>query len=478
MLEKSNFKDKILWLVFGIFIVITLWGLMNHLPWRDEAQSWLIVRDLNFLNIIKQMPYEGTPPLWHLILYPFAKLGLPYVSELIIHYIIAILAVFIFLFFSPLPKSVKILLPFTYYFLFEYSIVARNYSLTAFILFLIATLYQNRFKKPVFYAILIFLLAWTNVHSLGISVLLLILFIYDIIKNRYEEKKYLIAIIVMMLGLTSAILIMIPQIDQYTTLILNSWYVLPRSLASALIPFLNNPGVNLLILSTVSLLWLPIILFILKNWETKVIFVFSYLWLLFIFLFKHPGDLRHYGLILILFIFVWWVDILKNKTNYSQNTRYRIIFYLFLCCLIINILYAGYFYISGNNKYFSGAKEMTEYLKNNDLLKNEIAAYPSYSGSALLPYLPGKKFYQMETLKEGTFLTWNKDFVIGNQTPYYILKAYLKKYYQNQTNQIDRILLITTIPEGYDPELTLITKTKKETIKQDEFFYLYWLNLK
>jgi hypothetical protein len=52
-----------------------------HEPWRDEAQAWLISRDLPILSIFRQMNYEGTPALWHIILVPFAKFGAPYIIE-------------------------------------------------------------------------------------------------------------------------------------------------------------------------------------------------------------------------------------------------------------------------------------------------------------------------------------------------------------------------------------------------------------
>ena len=50
-----------------------------HEPWFDEAQSWAIARSGTIKEILFEIPhYEGHPPLWHLILVPFAKLGAPY----------------------------------------------------------------------------------------------------------------------------------------------------------------------------------------------------------------------------------------------------------------------------------------------------------------------------------------------------------------------------------------------------------------
>lgn len=479
MFKNHNFKDKTLWLVFAAFFIITLWAVCNHIPWRDEAQSWLLVRDLNLPELINQMPYEGTPPLWHLLVYPLAKLGLPYASQSILHYLLALSFVFILIFFSPLPKKVKLILPFTYYLLFEYTVIARNYNLTALLLFIIASIYSIRFKRPILYASLLCLLAWTNIHSLAMAFLLAGLFIYDLIKEQRDNKKYLIAVIAMLSGIFSTILMLIPQIDQYFEFTFFGYYPITQSLASALFPFFTNFNLPIYLSIFISLLWLPFIIFFLKSWQAKIIFIIPIIWLEFIFLFKHTGGLRHYGLILIFFIFAWWLDmiIIKRKSIYKHSLNAKIILNLFLVCLAINAAYAFNFFYKTNNMFFSGSREMAQYIKNNNLDQEEIATYPSYSGSALLPYLPGKEFYQLDTQKKTTFLTWNKTYLIGISAPYSSLKNYLKYYYSLPENKVKSVLLLTTLPPGYDPELELIFKNSRETVTQDEFFYLYRLQL-
>jgi hypothetical protein len=49
--------------------------------------------------------------------FPFATAGLPYGCMFVINYLLAALAVFLIIFRSPLPNSIKILLPFSFYFL-------------------------------------------------------------------------------------------------------------------------------------------------------------------------------------------------------------------------------------------------------------------------------------------------------------------------------------------------------------------------
>jgi hypothetical protein len=491
MFERRRLKDMASWLVFGLFFAITLWGLVNHAPWRDEAQSWLLVRDLNLGGLINQMSYEGTPPLWHLILFPLAKLGLPYASELIVHYLFALALVFLLIFFSPLPKIIKFILPFSYLFLFEYTVIARNYNLTVLLLFIIALIYNYRFRRPILYASLIFLLAWTNVHSLAMAAVLSCIFLYEIIKEGRSELKYLWGVVIMELGIVSAILILIPKIDQYPGLGFSSWHIIARSLSTSLLPFFENPTIPSYLLYPLSVVWIPLLIFLLKKNQSKILFLLPIFWLEFIFLFRYPGSMRHHGLILVFFLFAWWIDLVfhEKKIVEAENIKYKITVYLLSICLALSTIYAGYFYLTSINKNFSGAKEMAQYIKNNHLDGEEIAAYPSYSGSALLPYLPGKEFYQVETLKKGTFLTWNNAFYSGDVTPFFNLKKYLKYYYSLPQNKVDSVLILTTLPEGSNqesefifkktnPDLEFIYKNTKETIKQNEFFYLYRLHLR
>ena len=66
-------------LIFTIYLTFTFIVMINHEAWSDEAQAWLLVRDLDFFSLLKQLAIEGHPSLWYLILFPFVKLGFPYI---------------------------------------------------------------------------------------------------------------------------------------------------------------------------------------------------------------------------------------------------------------------------------------------------------------------------------------------------------------------------------------------------------------
>ena len=92
--------------VLGLWIAVTTFTLNYHEKWADEAQAWLIARDLSLPRIFfYELRYEGSPGLWHLILWiaqhvfhaPYAALG-P------LGLVFATAGVAFLIFFAPFPR--------------------------------------------------------------------------------------------------------------------------------------------------------------------------------------------------------------------------------------------------------------------------------------------------------------------------------------------------------------------------------------
>ena len=66
-------KDKFNLILFVLYFVIALISVFHHEIWRDEAQVWLVARDLNLWGIIDHVRNEGHPLLWFYLVLPFAK---------------------------------------------------------------------------------------------------------------------------------------------------------------------------------------------------------------------------------------------------------------------------------------------------------------------------------------------------------------------------------------------------------------------
>ena len=94
-------RNKINILIMIIYSVFSFIILLFHESWRDEAQSWLIAKDLGFFQILQQMKYEGHFFLWYVILIPFAKLGFPYITIKIVSWVIVSISAWLIIKKSP-----------------------------------------------------------------------------------------------------------------------------------------------------------------------------------------------------------------------------------------------------------------------------------------------------------------------------------------------------------------------------------------
>jgi hypothetical protein len=186
--NKNLFSKPLLWAVFGLYIIIASYTMYHHELWGDEFHSWNIARgSSSFFDLIYNRRYEGHPPVWYTVLWIISKFTHNLVYVQIVQLVFAILVIFVMLFYSPLPTGAKILLPFGYYFIFEYAILSRNYVLAVLAGFLICIIINKEFKyKLIVYYLLLFFMS--NVHLMGM-LLAGSLHLYFLISSVEQKKK-------------------------------------------------------------------------------------------------------------------------------------------------------------------------------------------------------------------------------------------------------------------------------------------------
>lgn len=190
ILQKIDFRDQkkiYFFLLFSAYVVINLILLICHEPWRDEAQVWLLARDVPVWKLPAQMAFEGNPCLWHLLMVPFAKLGIPYFAQNIISYLIVMVAAFLLLYrsaFSFVMKAVLLCSPFlTYY----YAAIAGCYCLILLFLALLAVLFPERKQKPVRYMAVIALLMQTHTIMFATASLIALCYLVETVVDRMTK---------------------------------------------------------------------------------------------------------------------------------------------------------------------------------------------------------------------------------------------------------------------------------------------------
>ncbi|MGB6724662.1 MAG: hypothetical protein WBE74_02080, partial [Terracidiphilus sp.] len=182
------------WSILALYSALIAYAIPYHEPFADEAQAWQLARSLPLTTLFHRfIRYEGSPGLWHFLLWAMNRIHIGYAGMHWIAGAIAVCGVALLLFKSPLPGWLKFTLPFTYFLLFQYPVVARNYVLVPLLLFLVAIGWK---KSPLGVAVALGLLANTALHAAAISGGLAIVYAIERWRDRAgitrEERRKLL----------------------------------------------------------------------------------------------------------------------------------------------------------------------------------------------------------------------------------------------------------------------------------------------
>ncbi len=216
VINKKLLISSALFLIYG---ALTFIGALNHEIWFDEAQAWNIARDNDIAGIVGMMKYEGHPPLWHFILYPFAHLGFSVDVIPLISWAFMTVTAALVLFVLPLSLPLKTAVVFSGGFIFTNSVVSRSYCLVPFLLCLIAIVYKNRRKRPVLFGLLVALLANTHVCFSGMVGILGIFMIAELIKEwkASSVKENLSRVAGLLISGTGVLMLVLPLLSSLST---------------------------------------------------------------------------------------------------------------------------------------------------------------------------------------------------------------------------------------------------------------------
>lgn len=198
-----------------------------HEPWYDEAVAWQIAKSASLCDIIFEIPhYEGHPPLWHLILLPFVKLGMPYEFSLkFVSLVFSGSAVILLVFKSPFPRIIRLLLPFTYFLFYQYGVISRPYSVMILLFFVMALVYKERNNKPWKYTIVLALLCFISAYGILLSAGLAIVWLWEIWDKRsvfeflksFLKDKRIHCLVCLLVFALCVIFLIFPQSDTLAT---------------------------------------------------------------------------------------------------------------------------------------------------------------------------------------------------------------------------------------------------------------------
>lgn len=487
--NKKNLVNAIIVLIYSIISFIII---MYHEPWRDEAQQWLIVRDLKFTQILAQMKYEGHFVLWYLILFPFAKMGFPYITENIISWGICVLSVSLIVYKSPFKLWFKILFMFSVPMIYIYPVISRCYCLIPLAISLIALTYKNRKKNPILYILSIVLLINTHVIMLGLAGILILLYVIEEFRdmknmNKKERKGVILSLII---GFVLSVLSILPIIGSIGT----------NKTVSVVVPSITEILYNVLLY--VACIWYEITFILIKNdieavilviliiiftvlfmiYDRKkkvhslMIFYISVFYQLCIYILLYgASEQKIYSIIFILFLVSW-----IKKDNYEEASRTKtgklfinIKMYLIIAVLVLNIIFGLPKWIIQEIKYnFSSAKE-TAYFINKNLPKDSIITCNNMPYvSSIIPYTKDVSFYSLQKDENFTYVTWEENTEeIFNESYLNIIKKMKEK--QENIYYISLIKDKNAYIEQLENEGKIVKIFESQTSRTKENYIIY-----
>ena len=456
-------KNKVNLVIMLCYSIITFIILLFHESWRDEAQAWLIVRDLNIIEIFEQMKYEGHPIIWYLILMPFAKMGLPYIFVKIASWIICNIAVWLILKKAPFNIFIKTLFIFSMPMIYLYPSIARSYCLIPLAIVLIAIYYKQRHEKPIQYILSILFLANTHVIMYGmIGILLLLFYIEELIQNRKtnskeQKKKVYISLIVIVAGLILTIIPILISMTTNTDVSLTSNTSIFENTLEKMENAYNEMlggcfGREELVVNIIAIALIMLLLYEIRyNTKNALIIIATIGFQFLIYTYVYKGSEQRVSTLILLIMFILWIQKDKesiknnkkdedkeliNNQKYIKKKRRKakltdIAEYILIFVLIINIANGLYLVNKEIRTNYSSAYETSEWIKEN-LEEDSIFICTNMPfSSAIIPYINRDAFWSPQTLDYFSFTSWDENYKTA-----YSLKDLQKRVKENfQENQ-------------------------------------------
>jgi len=446
MKKKLNKKNIINCILFLFFISLTFIIAKNHELWRDEAQSWLLSRDLSLKGLFNELSIEGHPFMWYLCLKIFISWGLSYKYLWLIPLIINMITIYLVIYKMPYPFWVKIPILLSYPFIYL-GVFARSYVLLLFFMVLIMMLYKNRYKHYLLFSLLLFCLINTHIILIGFSISLIILEIIYLIKDKSNQKEKLFILSSGIIGIICLILELYggASSTQFISISLDFFkYAIDLIDYITLLPYLS-----------ILLMWciLLLIYYLIKNkkYDLLLILILSYGAIIVI---SYGVGVRYYlcfQLLVILLFIIWNI-----KSNKFINL---LTFGIFLSTLFLT----SYFVKNDFHNLYSSSLNTALYIEDNIPKNTELYCLDTAYCSSIIPYLKKHdySFIDAKTNKEFTYVNWNeyyvkRDLVAKKKMLYYIALT------KNELEQWDNYDIIYESPKSITNESYIIIKFREE----------------
>jgi hypothetical protein len=196
----------------ALFLAFGVLGMLHHEMWRDEMHAWLVARDSSSLwQVIQVTRFEAHFSLWRVVLYALTRITRNPIAMQLVSLLVAAGNVWIVARLSPFPRLERFLFSFGFYNFYEYSILARDYTLLPILMFAFCALYGRKSKSCLGLSVVLCLLANTVPYGFVIALIFTALLVFDWgfdsgrWKHGLENKRALVAgALILLVGFASA----------------------------------------------------------------------------------------------------------------------------------------------------------------------------------------------------------------------------------------------------------------------------------
>lgn len=422
-----------------VFLLLSIVAVLEHEMWRDELENWLVPRDSSSLaQLFHIRRYGGHPALWYLILYPLSRFTRDPLAMQLVHVVLASAAIFIFARWSPFSRLQKLLFTFGYFPFFEYAVISRNYVISELLIFAFCALLGTARTRPLYLAIVLFLLANTTIYGLIIAIAMTMALLYRwIIETRMSGavapgwKEIALSLTIVAGGVAAAVLSVMQPPDAgfaaawNLNLDLRKAAIVLTTIFQAYVPvpnffnyhfwntniFMRGPGSIAAAFLSAVLLAFSAALFA-RTRAVLLLYVTGTLGILLFTYVKYYGYLRHNGNLYLVLIACLWLSSSVSERGPGQPPspvtsfiqRYKGAFITAILCLHIP---GGIFAWGMDLVYpFSAIRATADYMKAAGLQEMRVVGSDERFVSPITGYLE-KTFYYPDSERFGTHIVYN-----------------------------------------------------------------------
>lgn len=456
----------------AIYAILITIGLSTHELFLDEAHHFLLARDSSSLaDLYNNARYDGHPRLWHTILFVITHtLSTSPVAMQVLQGIIAIAVAYVFLRYAPFTLLVKIAILFGYYFLFEYSVLSRNYALGLLFLFIACAMLNDGRRPLIAIGVLVLLMCNTHIFFTFASIALYgYLFFEYAAQKKLLTRPFVLFTSCFLLGFACAVIqARVPQVDNvnltpvqagnwfsrdnfsFATLgLVRGWLPIPSVAGGRFWNhfWLSPERTGGFTGSLLFLLLLALPAIILYKHSGALLFYYGAVFLLLVFFdVTQMTAARYFGMVFVFFLTAAWLaadgrpDALALATPPARIALYAI--------LALHLLIGAYAFQQDLTRPFSQSRNTSRYLLT--LPKNQPIVVDGYNaGPMLCAYLRDSVFY-LATGRKGSFCVWRR------------------AYFPNPRPSIDEQLAQWPALSRL-PRFTLVSNRSLDTVKDPHF---------